>query len=213
MDKKKILICIPSIRDDKDFFLSILSFVESLRTKFVVGILIEKWQDMATVQNKMADYFMQNDFDYMLFCEDDCTGHSLEMLECLINANASIAAIQAFNRHYPYPNLLLNGDTSDNLASGYSDITLTGHQMLLIRREVFANMAKPYFVAKHDGVAAWSTDQLFFARAKELGLSIKGCWDFCITHAGINKDNVTELRERNAPSYLDRFIGFHKKGV
>jgi hypothetical protein len=201
MDEKKILISIPSLRENQDFFSSIFTFINSLKGFYKVSVVIDKWEMMAVLQNRVADYFLQNDFDYLLFCEDDVVGHTKDMLDALIKADAPVAAMQAYQRHYPYPNLL--GYDKD---SGYGPITLTGHQMLLLRRDAFDKLSKPYFIPQFDGVNAWSTDQLFFYRLQLGGVKIVGCWDYCLTHGGISKENVKEKRNENAPSYIDRVL-------
>jgi hypothetical protein len=70
---RKLLIAVPSIRERKDFYTSLFDFVTSLKGSFQVTLLIEKWQNMADVQNKIADIFLNGDFDYLLMLDDNRT--------------------------------------------------------------------------------------------------------------------------------------------
>ena len=49
-------------------------------------LLIEKWTHLPEAQNKIVDFLLSRDFDYLLFLDDDHWGHKLEMIDCLINA-------------------------------------------------------------------------------------------------------------------------------
>jgi hypothetical protein len=134
------------------------------------------------------------------------------MLEALVIIDAPVVAMQLYQRHYPYPNLLMLEGQGIDRECGYSDIDLTGFGMLLLRKEAFDRLQKPYFIAKNDGHNDWSTDQLFFMRLKLNGVKMVGCWDYCLNHDGITKENVRQLRENNAPTIIDRMIAYKKQG-
>jgi hypothetical protein len=204
--EKSILIAIPSVREDDMFFSSIYNLTKELRGKYRVSVLVEKWLDLAEAQNRMAQYFLQNSFDYLLFCDDDVYGHTAAMVEALEKANVPVAAMQAYQRHYPFPNLLMQGDQGIDKDSGYGDIDLTGFQMLLLRREVFQRLNEPYFIAQHDGTVSWATDHVFFKRMKNVNIKMVGCYDHCLNHRGITKENVGQMRRDKAPTYLDRML-------
>lgn len=207
MDEKSILIGIPSMREDRKFFSSIYSLVEQLKGKYKVSIIVEKWRDLAEAQNRITEYFLQNDFDYLLFCDDDVYGHTRDMVDGMISANAMVASVLAYQRHFPFPSLLMQGDQGIELPSGYAPIDLTGFQMCLIRKDTFGLLRKPYFIGGSDGTVKWATDFLFFKRLSMAGAKMIGCWDFCLDHAGISRDNVDELRKTRAPSFIDRLVG------
>jgi hypothetical protein len=209
MDERKILIGVPSVRGGDKFLSSIYSFINSLQGFYEVSLLIEKCPGMAKAQNRIAQYCLDNAFDYLLLCEDDVYGHTKEMLDALIKAEAPVASMQAYQRNFPYPNLLMVGDQGVEKDGGYGEITLTGFHMCLIRREVLEQLGEPYFIEEPSECVSWDTSVNFFRRLSEAKIKVLGCWDFCVDNAGVTKQNVRGLRERNAPPWIIKFMAQH----
>jgi hypothetical protein len=209
MDERKVLIGVPSVRGGDKFLSSIYTFISSLKGSYEVSLLIEKCPGMAKAQNRIAQYAIDNGFEYLLLCEDDVYGHSKEMLDALVKADAPVASMQAYQRNFPYPNLLMIEDQGIEKDSGYGEITLTGFHMCLIRIDVLKDLGSPYFIEQPSECVAWDTSVNFFARLREKNIKVLGCWDYCLDNSGVNQKNVRELRERNAPPWIVRFMAQH----
>src|ERR1700744_5070309 len=102
MEVKSLLIGVPSNRQDSRFLTSLNNLISQLEGRYKVSLILEKWQNLPDAQNHITDYFLSRDFDYLLFLDDDHWGHTVEMVDCLVNANADMATIKTYVRHYPY---------------------------------------------------------------------------------------------------------------
>lgn len=151
-------------------------------------------------QNKIAKDFIQTGYDYLLLLDDDQWGHTIEMLDCLINANTNVATIKTYSRHYPYMCALLNY-VNDNAVvpiengEGYVECDLTGFPMTLIHKDTFNKLEQPYFRSYIDGGRDWNTDVDFFKRLNEVNIKPIGCFQYCLNHDKITQDNVFKYRE------------------
>ena len=67
------------------------------------------------------------------------------------------------------------------------------------------------FLAQLDKWGNTVNDQIFFFRHKMAGTKMVGCYDYCLNHAGITKENVKALREQNAPSWIDRYTASQRR--
>ena len=210
MDKGvRILIGVPSIREDEKFLASLSSLIASMKGKYQVSLIVEKWSDLAPAQNRITKYFLDNDFDYLLFLDDDHAGHTVEMVDDLISANALMATMQTHVRHYPYPIALFKRYDRVQFRShlqekGYSTVDLTGFPMTLLKRELFRYLDQPYFQSRNDGTP-FATDKLFCERLEKIGIKPVGCYNYCLDHAGITRENVMDWREKNSKSWIDKF--------
>lgn len=195
---KSIYIGVCKTRDDERFKESFRNFTDSICSEYSVCIEIIKDTFLPDAQNKIAHNFMQHGYEYLLFLDDDHWGHTKEMLDCLIGANAYVATIKTYSRHYPYSSVLL--DKRDNHvipiehADGYRECDLTGFPMTLIKRELFEKLGYPYFRAVEAEGRIWNTDITFFEDLAKMGIRPVGCFQHTLAHDKITKENVWKCR-------------------
>lgn len=204
---QKILIGIPSAREDDKFLASVDNLVKSMKGKYEVSVLWEKWQPLAKAQNRITSYFLSCDFDYLLFLDDDQYGHTCEMVDSLVACDTYCSVMKTYVRHYPYPCALMVkhpdlaaphvGVEKD---SGTQEIDMCGFPMMLIRRDLFDKLQAPYFQSRPSSDRKWVTDELFCERLKFLGIKPVGVFDYCLDHGEITKDNVLERRQNDCKS-------------
>jgi hypothetical protein len=157
-------------------------------------------ESLPDAQNQIARSFVQSDYDYLLLMDDDHWGHTPEMLDCLVNANAYMATIKSYSRHYPYFSCLMNRRPGDDLfvgievGEGYIPCDMTGFPMTLLRRDLFEKLEYPYFEAEHEGGRSWVTDTVFCRKLNNLGIKPIGCFQHCLPHADITEENVIQKR-------------------
>lgn len=208
-----ILICIPSIREYELFLESFERFKEGVSKKHTILTFMVKNRRLVDVQNEAASAFMAGNWDYLLFLDDDHWGHTPDMLETLINANAYIATIKTYIRHYPYMCALLNR-TKEGLfvgvedGEGYHPVDATGFPMTLIRRDLFSRLTKPYFREESEGDRDWATDGEFCSRLNDVGIKPVGCFQHCLAHGDITSENVLEKRLSDGMSTDKQLLNF-----
>jgi hypothetical protein len=168
--------------------------------------MIVKDMFLPDAQNKITADFLQGDYDYLLLLDDDHWGHTVEMVETLINANTYVATIKTYSRHYPYScvilkripnNLVLPIETGE----GYVECDLTGFPMTLISRGTFKHLEQPYFRPYEICGRDWNSDVDFFLRLGEKGIKPIGCFQHTLNHDKITEENVQQYR------YDERFTG------
>lgn len=197
---KSIYIGVCKTREDERFKKSFRDFTDSICSKYSVCQTVVKDTFLADAQNYIAKCFIQSDYDYLLLMDDDHWGHTPEMLECLINADAYMATIKSYSRHYPYFSCLMNRRPEDDLfvgievGEGYIPCDMTGFPMTLIKRELFDKLEYPYFEAEQEGGRNWVTDTVFCRRLVNMGIKPVGCFQYCLPHADITEDNVIRKR-------------------
>lgn len=213
MESKKILVGVPSCREDNRFLDSLNNLLKQMHDNYEVTLLIEKWKGLAEAQNNITDYFLSKDFDYLLFLDDDHWGHTIEMVDTLIEANTYMATMKTYVRHYPYPIALFNINEARDYRSkysgvengfGYKEVDMTGFPMTLIKRDLFSKLSRPYFVGRDYGGRDWNTDIDFCEKIRSLGIKPVGCYQYCLPHGDITEDNVLEMRIRNMKTMSDR---------
>lgn len=216
MDKgvKSILIAVPSAREDERFLASLSTLISQMKGRYKVGVLMEKWKFLPTIQNQMVDYMLANGYDYILFLDDDHSGHTVDMVDALVLADTYMVTMKSYVRHFPYPIALFRRQTfmghtkmiQHIQEKGYAELDMTGFPMTLLRRDLFDKIQRPFFVGEHDGMQRpWTTDVPFCRKLEEVGIKPIGCYDFCLTHDGVNDTNVAEMREKNAVKWIDKF--------
>lgn len=204
-----ILVCVPSVREYQPFLESFNNFIKGISNKHNIITFFVKNRKLVDVQNEAADKFISGNFDYLLFLDDNHWGHTPEMLECLINANACMATMKTYLRHYPYMVGLMKR-VKHNFWIGiedgkdYQEIDGCGFPMTLLRRDLFYKLEKPYFREFQDGARNWSTDGEFCDRLRSLGIKIMGCFQYCLAHMDITEDNVNQKRLDNSIKTDDR---------
>ena len=196
---KRILIGVCSTRSDKRFWDSFFRFTKDICEFYDVGTTIIRDMHLPDAQNEIVEIFMNCNYDYLLFMDDDHWGHTREMLDCLVEADSPLATIKSYSRHYPYSCALMrqnrNSYAGIENGEGYQEVDLSGFPMTLIKREVFEKMERPYFVGKDEGLRTWATDENFSRRMKSLGLKMTGCFQYCLPHDDITQETVWKRRE------------------
>lgn len=206
---KSIYIGVCKTRDDDRFKESFHEFTNAICEKYSICIDIQSNRFLPDAQNTLAKAFIDYRYDYLLLLDDDHSGHTLEMLDTLINANTYVATIKTYSRHYPYGSALLKEIGNNCYASmergdKYQEVDITGFPMTLIRRDVFEILEEPYFRALDDGCRNWSTDVDFFKRLAEKGIKPIGCFEHCLNHDKITPHNVHfyRLKERDEKNMM-----------
>lgn len=194
----KILVGIPSTRRDERFIDSVQDFYRTVR-KHELSFLWVHNKRLAEAQNEIAEAFLGGDSDYLLFLDDDHWGHTAQMLDILIGAQAMVATIRTFSRHYPYSCALLKkavggGVFSVEQADGYQEMDLTGFPMTLISRDLFAKIERPFFRETETCGRDWNTDIEFFERLEKVNVKPVGCFQHTLNHDKITPENVFEYR-------------------
>lgn len=198
---KSIYIGVCKTRDDERFKASFKSFTGSICSKYSICLEVISDRFLPDAQNHLARQSVNWGHDYLLLLDDDQWGHTPEMLDTLINANAQVATIKTYSRHYPYCCALVK-KTKENFylpienGTGYQECDLTGFPMTLIRTELFEKLEYPYFRAVKDGERDWNTDVDFFERLNKLGIKPMGCFQHTLNHDKITEDNVKEYRRK-----------------
>lgn len=204
--RAKILVGVALHNPDHRFQESLLSFLKNAKEKYDIECIIIYGKTLVNAQNDIANYFMNDDYGYLLMCEDDHWGHSVDMLDSLFNPDVEVSAINYYSRHFPYYSCLMhelkNRPMAERFAglhytSGYYECDLAGFAMMLIKRSVFDKLDKPYFREnKESGPGSYATDIDFSDRLKEKGISILGCFDHTLAHRDVSLDNIADLRRQ-----------------
>ena len=170
----KLLIGVPYHNADSRFDQSLLSFLKELEGNtqhYKVELIQVSNKTLVDAQNYIAEYFLTHDFDYLLIFECDNWGFNLIMFKALLALNALVASMNYFSRWFPYYSCLMriaNPDIPSSKYCGYNDtkgshpVDMSGFGMMLIKREVFNKLNKPYFrVNEYGGPGCYATDQSF----------------------------------------------------
>lgn len=203
---KSIYIGVCKTRNDIRFEESFQNFTDSICRKYSTCQMIVRDTFLPDAQNRIVRSFLNSNYDYLLLLDDDQWGHTPEMVETLINANAYVATIKTYVRQYPYSCALLR-NVGNNLVmpietgEGYVECDLTGFPMTLISRGAFEYLDKPYFRPYEVCGRTWNSDVDFFQRLNEKGIKPIGCFQHVLNHGDITDNNVKQKR------YEDRFTG------
>ena len=222
MKRKSIFIGVCLTRDDDRFIKSYRKFVMDISDDYSVGTFKIKNTFLPDAQNILADYCIDGHYDYLLLLDDDQWGHTKEMLDCLVNADAYVATIKTYSRHYPYCCALMAKLNDNGLyvgienGRGYQEVDMCGFPMTLIKRELFDKLEKPYFTSVEALGRNWHTDLPFYERLRNIGIKPIGCFQHCLNHGDITQDNVMDLRykeslEKNNRVLLDEMFIKHQE--
>jgi len=193
-----IFIGVPRSRIDPAFGASLFTFrkeiekVHRVESHFVYG----KGRDEA--RELLVDAFLDGDCEYLLFLDDDHTGHKPEMLQALIDSGAAVCALKCYARYFPFQCTLMTIDRvnriyfADDTRRGYLKCNLVGFGMTLIRRDLFEVIDKPYFKCNKDGERE---DNYFCEKLEKAGILPVGCFDYVLPHCGIDDSNIDEKRD------------------
>lgn len=209
----RLLFGVQKTRDYQPFLSSFNSLVDEAKKKYEVEIAIVENQVLCDCQNILADVFLMGNYDYLILFDDDHSGHTVDMIDALINANAYMATIKTYSRHYPYYSSLMKKVDIDGKIryvgiehdSDYCEVDLTGFPFTALRRDLFSKIERPYFRQKQDtGGRTWATDEEFCLRLAQVGIKPVGCFRYCINHMDITPNNVFERRRKD----MKGFSGF-----
>lgn len=195
---KSIYIGVCKTRDDERFKESFRNFTNDISSKYSICLSVIRDEFLPDAQNKLARQCLDHGYDYLLLLDDDHWGHTVEMLDCLINANALMATMKSYSRHYPYSCTLMKNINRiyagiEN-GQGYQECDMTGFPMTLIKKELFEKIEAPYFRGRNDGGRDWATDREFCERIRNYGIKPVGCFQHCLSHVDITQENVQERR-------------------
>lgn len=168
---------------------------------FDIASMIVKDTFLPDAQNEVANCFLNANYDYLLFLDDDHWGHTKEMLDCLIDANTYVSTMKTYSRHYPYMCAAWNKAGEGVMlpienGQGYQECDLTGFPMTLIRRNVFELIDEPYFRPLEADGRTWNSDIDFFERLGKINIKPVACFQYCLNHDKITQENVQEYRNK-----------------
>jgi len=205
-----ILIGIPSTRYRQDFLLSLSELILGLSSKYKIEAIEVRGKLIDEARNKIVDIFMSKDYEFLLFLDDDHSGHKVEMVDALLKPlvenNEYICAMKCYTRDFPHlPNLMNYAGEKNPLGKdsirgryeaigetkGYFYCNLVGFGMTLIHRSLFEKIVKPYFVGDYNQ----REDNYFCDKLQENGIKPVGCFDYTLTHDGVDESNVNRLNE------------------
>lgn len=213
----KILFGIPFHKPDDRFLECLPKLIEECNKEYTLQVISVPNRELVDSQNYISKYFLQEtDYDYLLLMENDHWGHTKEMLDAMIKFDKEVVAMNYHSRHFPYPNCLLNRIAGRAGVDCYTGLTYTqgfhkcdiaGYAMMLLKRSVFAKLALPYFrLNKDGGDGSYATDIDFCLRLKEVGIDIWGCFDYCLSHRDITKENRMEKFFEGMKEYRENDI-------
>ena len=202
-----ILIGIPTIREDKNFWDSMRVFLPAMNKIYDIEIVEVRNKQIAYARNLIVEMFLQSDKDYLLFLDDDHSGHTIEMVEALFKPGVLVCAIKCYARFFPHFCTL--GDYSGlnhprgryqfkDLKSGYERCDLVGFGMTLIDKQVFSKLSIPCFAWWPDK----AEDNYFCEQLLANDVRPMGCFDYVLTHNGVDDSNLEGLRNRGLDAVI-----------
>ena len=197
----KIFIAIPCVDKNEDFEASLTTFLSEIEGSYDVEVhrCIGKKRDEA--RNELVDKFLESDKNFILFLDNDHTGHTKAMLDDLSEKKASVCSIKCYARYFPYQCVLSTDDdkfndrystTEVNTERGYSKCRFIGFGMVLISKDVFYSICRPFFKCDERGE---KEDNYFGDKVKAAGFSLIGCFNHTLTHQGIDESNLLTKRK------------------
>lgn len=203
---KSIMIGIPSVRERSDFRLSMKKFLPELSKKYHIEVIEVKNRTIPDARQMIADFFICKDFDYLLFLDDDHSNHTVDMVDALVNADTYVCAIKCYSRYFPHSPCLMDY-SGINMTdakyspkfnkSGYDLCDVVGFGMTLIRKDTFNKLSRPFFVGENNQ----KEDNYFCDKLQEIGIKPVGCFNYTLTHDGIDETNIDSLT-KEAQDYI-----------
>jgi len=205
MTRARVLVGVPLHKPAKRFLESLSKFIITLALSHDVKYKEVEGKPLAEAQNDIAEYFLNIGYSHLLFMEEDHWGHSIEMFNSMLQADTHVASVDYYSRHRPYPSILMRYNKRNELnsireMSGYHVCDLVGLGFTLIRRDTFEHLEKPYFRLNRidDVFGDFATDKNLFTRLAEKGIKPVGCADHCLTHKGLDRNNIRKFRLRSS---------------
>lgn len=194
MNKPRLFIGVACHKPTAEFVSSLGEFLPQVREKYNVTYQ-EVWgEELVVAQNRIARSFVSSHTDWLLMLEDDHSGHTVEMVDDLVNSGHRFCMMRYHSRWYPYIVCGLNYNNVNMFkpTDDYAPVELIGFGMTVIHRSVFDLLELPYFRTNDKYKGDYATDQNFCKRCLEVGVQPYICSKHCLTHRGINDDNCVE---------------------
>jgi hypothetical protein len=199
-----ILVGITSLKPRPEFLRDIQKLFDNCKDKYELEVLWVRGKKLVDAQNEIADYLLSSTHEALLMLEEDHWGHTVEMLDELVEMDSDVAAISYYSRHphYPMTTLLNSGKSYPHCYNpipakdGVHEVDLCGFGMTLIKRQVIEMLDGPKFQVNKsrrlNGAPEYATDSNFCDRVKEKGLNIKASLNHDLVHDGISRSNYLE---------------------
>ena len=188
------------------------SFLPVLKRMCDLQVHIVKNKTIAEARNEISERFLESNSDYLLFLDDDHSGHTLQMfnsiLDPMLNNGGSMCGIKCYTKLFPYfSNLSIYSNVNHkelgikegtgkyipvDLDGGYGYVDLVGFGMTIVSRGTFSLMKKPYFVCQDNR----GEDNYFCDNLIKAGVRPIGCFDYVLTHGDIGRHNARELQNK-----------------
>jgi hypothetical protein len=203
----RILLGIATVSPDRRFLQNlpvfandVARFLPHLDVDYVNGWVWGK--TLVDAQNELADKALSENYDYLLFMEDDHWGFTWEMLLTCLESGRHVSGIPYRSRHFPFdivPMTYCRTDTNGmklfkgmnwEQYKGYHECDLLGFGFTLIKTETFRIIDRPFFtenIKKYPGCGARATDILFAESLQAKGINPVGCFQHRINHREIEE--------------------------
>jgi GT2 family glycosyltransferase len=181
---KKILIYVPSITgkiESKSVEgLMELCFEAASLKDYEFSLQVGQQMFIENARNLAVDYAIENNYDYILWVDDDMVVMPNSMvLTRLLAHDKDIVAPLFFTRKQPYMPLLFDKvvradgchtvyDHRVDYKKGLEEVDAVGFGMVLTKVEVFKKIGNPYFVF----TSTFGEDVYFCAKAKSCGYKV-----------------------------------------
>lgn len=202
------MIGIPTIREYKPFWDSMRTFLPEMAKVHDIEVIEVRNKQIAESREIIAGKFLESDKDYLLFLDDDHSGHTMEMVQALLRADSYVCAMKCYSRFFPHLCTLMDYSglserrgkyVSKEEYGGYHVCDLVGFGMTLIKKELFQKLDKPYFKYEINKFE----DNYFCEQLEKKGIKPIGCFDFVCTHNGIDDSNRWKLRDKGIDAVVE----------
>lgn len=220
----RVMVGIPTVRRYEPFWKSMDNFIPILKNMCDVEICVVKDMKVAEARNTIVDIFLKSECDYLLFCDDDHVGHTLQMfnaiLDPMLNNNASMCGIKCHTKLFPYAsNLLLYSGVDEekmgikkgsgkympmDFDKGYTYCDLVGFGMTIVSRETFNKIKPPYFISNPE-CGQGKEDNYFCDKLVASGIKPVGCFEYTLQHMDIGRHNAMVLREQGMKQLKEKY--------
>lgn len=204
MDERiKVFVGSACYQPHKEFTESLSAFLQQCSLTYNIVCYSVFGKTLVDAQNEIADVFLKSGYDYLLMVEDDNWGFTLEMLDALVKADKPVIGIKYYSRHAPHvvlpmrphPTQMHKGMMELFGPTGVVTAYLVAFGMTLIKKDIFSYLDKPYFALNETddlSPTKYATDHNFCHRLMMAGVAVFGCYDYCLTHRGMNENYIEE---------------------
>lgn len=212
MNKPRLFIGVACHKPTAEFVSSLGEFLPQVREKYNVTYQ-EVWgEELVVAQNRIARSFVSSHTDWLLMLEDDHSGHTVEMLDDLINSGHRFCGIKYHARWYPFIVPFLRYEDGVNVfgySGDYVAVDLIGFGMTVIHRSVFDIIDAPYFEVNDVPKGTYATDRKFCKKVQKVGVQPYVCNKHCLKHRGIDDSNF--MKKLMGFPYRDYMISARRK--